>query len=55
MRRLVLTESNIPGVTAFASAGHSRGEMANLKSWQFAFNRLTIAGDLSKDRASLLA
>jgi pimeloyl-ACP methyl ester carboxylesterase len=39
VRRLVLTESNIPGVTAFASAGIP-SEMANLKSWQFAFNRL---------------
>jgi pimeloyl-ACP methyl ester carboxylesterase len=39
VRRLVLTESNIPGVTAFASAGIP-SETANLKSWQFAFNRL---------------
>ena len=39
IRRLVLTESNIPGVTAFGSAGIP-SEMANLKSWQFAFNRL---------------
>jgi len=39
VRRLVLTESNIPGVTAFASAGIP-SEAANLKSWQFAFNRL---------------
>jgi pimeloyl-ACP methyl ester carboxylesterase len=39
VRRVVLTESNIPGVTAFASAGIP-SETANLKSWQFAFNRL---------------
>ena len=38
VRRLVLTESNIPGVTAFA--GGIPSETANLKSWQFAFNRL---------------
>ena len=38
VRRLVLTESNIPGVTAFPSGIPS--EMVNLKSWQFAFNRL---------------
>lgn len=39
VRRLVLTESNIPGVTTFASPGIP-SEAANLKSWQFAFNRL---------------
>ena len=39
VKRLVLTESNIPGVTSFASTGIP-DEMANLKSWQFAFNRL---------------
>jgi pimeloyl-ACP methyl ester carboxylesterase len=39
VRRLVLTESNIPGVTTFASAGIP-SEAVNLKSWQFAFNRL---------------
>jgi pimeloyl-ACP methyl ester carboxylesterase len=38
-RRLVLTESNIPGVTSFASPGIP-SEAVNLKSWQFAFNRL---------------
>jgi pimeloyl-ACP methyl ester carboxylesterase len=38
VRRLVLTESNIPGVTAFA--GGIPSEAVNLKSWQFAFNRL---------------
>src|SRR5271165_7100312 len=38
VKRLVLTESNIPGVTAFA--GGIPSEAANLKSWQFAFNRL---------------
>jgi pimeloyl-ACP methyl ester carboxylesterase len=38
VKRLVLTESNIPGVTAFA--GGLPTEAANLKSWQFAFNRL---------------
>jgi pimeloyl-ACP methyl ester carboxylesterase len=38
VRRLVLTESNIPGVTVFA--GGLPSETANLKSWQFAFNRL---------------
>jgi pimeloyl-ACP methyl ester carboxylesterase len=36
---LVLTESNIPGVTTFASSGIP-SEAMNLKSWQFAFNRL---------------
>jgi pimeloyl-ACP methyl ester carboxylesterase len=39
VRRLVLTESNIPGVTAFAST-EIPSEAVNLKSWQFAFNRL---------------
>src|SRR5271166_6861708 len=39
VRRLVLTESNIPGITAFASAAIPN-EMANLKTWQFGFNRL---------------
>ena len=39
VKRLVLTESNIPGVTSFASAGIPN-EAVNLKSWQFAFNRL---------------
>jgi pimeloyl-ACP methyl ester carboxylesterase len=38
VRRLVLTESNIPGVTMFA--GGIPSEAVNLKSWQFAFNRL---------------
>lgn len=38
VRRLVLTESNIPGVTTFA--GGIPSETVNLKSWQFAFNRL---------------
>jgi pimeloyl-ACP methyl ester carboxylesterase len=38
VRRLVLTESNIPGVTVFA--GGIPSETVNLKSWQFAFNRL---------------
>jgi pimeloyl-ACP methyl ester carboxylesterase len=39
VKRLVLTESNIPGVTVFA--GGLPSEAVNLKSWQFAFNRLT--------------
>jgi pimeloyl-ACP methyl ester carboxylesterase len=39
VRRLVLTESNIPGVTTFATAGIP-SETTNLKTWQFAFNRL---------------
>jgi len=38
VKRLVLTESNIPGVTAFQAGIPS--EAINLKSWQFAFNRL---------------
>lgn len=38
VRRLVLTESNIPGITTFA--GGLPSEAVNLKSWQFAFNRL---------------
>jgi pimeloyl-ACP methyl ester carboxylesterase len=39
VKRLVLTESNIPGVTSFASPGIP-SEALNLKSWQFGFNRL---------------
>ena len=35
---MVLTELNIPGVTAFPSG--IPNETVNLKSWQFAFNRL---------------
>jgi pimeloyl-ACP methyl ester carboxylesterase len=38
VKRLVLTESNIPGVTTFG--GGIPSEAVNLKSWQFAFNRL---------------
>ncbi len=38
VKRLVLTESNIPGITVFAAG--IPNETANLKSWQFAFNRL---------------
>jgi pimeloyl-ACP methyl ester carboxylesterase len=38
VKRLVLTESNIPGVTAFP--GGIPSEAINLKAWQFAFNRL---------------
>jgi len=38
VKRLVLTESNIPGVTVFPAGIPS--EAINLKSWQFAFNRL---------------
>ena len=38
VRRLVLTESNIPGVTVFG--GGIPPEAVNLKTWQFAFNRL---------------
>jgi pimeloyl-ACP methyl ester carboxylesterase len=38
VKRLVLTESNIPGVTAFPAGIPS--EAINLKAWQFAFNRL---------------
>lgn len=38
VRRLVLTESNIPGVTAFP--GGIPSEALNLKTWQFGFNRL---------------
>jgi len=39
VKRLVLTESNVPGVTSFAAADIPT-EAMNLKSWQFAFNRL---------------
>jgi pimeloyl-ACP methyl ester carboxylesterase len=39
VKRLVLTESNVPGVTSFA-ATDIPSEAMNLKSWQFAFNRL---------------
>lgn len=38
VRRLVLTESNIPGITV--SPAGIPSEAVNLKSWQFAFNRL---------------
>ena len=38
VKRLVLTESNIPGITAFPAGIPT--EAMNLKSWQFAFNRL---------------
>ena len=39
VKRLVLTESNVPGVTSFATTDVPT-EAMNLKSWQFAFNRL---------------
>ncbi|HET7257475.1 MAG TPA: alpha/beta hydrolase, partial [Xanthobacteraceae bacterium] len=39
VRRLVLTEANVPGVSPPAPAGIP-SEAVNLKSWQFAFNRL---------------
>jgi len=39
VKRLVLTESNVPGVTSFAATDIPT-EAMNLKSWQFAFNRL---------------
>ena len=39
VKRLVLTEANVPGVSPPAPAGIP-SEAANLKSWQFAFNRL---------------
>jgi pimeloyl-ACP methyl ester carboxylesterase/quercetin dioxygenase-like cupin family protein len=39
VKRLVLTESNLPGVSPPAPAGIP-SEAVNLKSWQFAFNRL---------------
>ena len=39
VRRLVLTESNVPGVTPPGPAGIPSAAV-NLKSWQFAFNRL---------------
>ena len=39
VKRLVVTESNLPGVSPPAPAGIP-SEAANLKSWQFAFNRL---------------
>ena len=45
VRRLVLTESNIPGVTSFASSDIP-SEAMNLKSWQFAFNRLNDLPEL---------
>jgi pimeloyl-ACP methyl ester carboxylesterase len=44
VKRLVLTESNIPGITAFA--GGLPSETANLKSWQFSFNRLNDLPEL---------
>ncbi len=39
VKRLVLTESNVPGMTPPGPAGIPT-EAVNLKSWQFAFNRL---------------
>jgi pimeloyl-ACP methyl ester carboxylesterase len=39
VKRLVLTEANVPGVSPPAPAGIP-SEAVNLKSWQFAFNRL---------------
>jgi pimeloyl-ACP methyl ester carboxylesterase len=39
VKRLVLTESNVPGVTPLPPAGVP-SEAVNLKAWQFAFNRL---------------
>src|SRR3984893_8420845 len=39
VKRLVLTESNVPGITPPPPAGIP-SEAVNLKSWQFAFNRL---------------
>src|SRR5438132_6076609 len=39
VKGLVLTESNVPGVTPPSPAGFP-SEAVNLKSWQFAFNRL---------------
>jgi pimeloyl-ACP methyl ester carboxylesterase len=39
VKRLVLTEAAVPGVSPPAPAGVP-SEAANLKSWQFAFNRL---------------
>jgi pimeloyl-ACP methyl ester carboxylesterase len=39
VRRLVVTESNVPGVSPPAPAGIP-SEALNLKSWQFSFNRL---------------
>lgn len=39
VKRLVVTEANLPGVSPPAPAGIP-SEAANLKSWQFAFNRL---------------
>src|SRR5262245_59472341 len=50
VKRLVLTESNIPGVTAFA--GGLPSEAANLKSWQFAFNRLNDLPEILTQGAS---
>lgn len=38
VKRLVLTESNVPGVSTFPAGIPT--EAVNLKSWQFAFNRL---------------
>src|SRR6202158_1054367 len=39
VKRLALTESNVPGITPPPPAGIP-SEAVNLKSWQFAFNRL---------------
>src|SRR5262249_4876897 len=39
VRRLVVTEANVPGVSPPTPAGVP-SEAMNLKSWQFAFNRL---------------
>lgn len=39
VKRLVLTESNVPGISPLPPAGVA-SEAVNLKAWQFAFNRL---------------
>lgn len=40
VRRLVLTEASLPGIPAPAAPAGIPSEAVNLKSWQFAFNRL---------------
>jgi pimeloyl-ACP methyl ester carboxylesterase len=55
VKRLVLTEANVPGVSPPAPAGIP-SEAANLKSWQFSFNRLDDLPELlvqGRERAYL--
>jgi pimeloyl-ACP methyl ester carboxylesterase len=55
VKRLVLTESNVPGITPLPPAGVP-SEAVNFKVWQFAFNRLEDLPELlvqGRERAYL--